>query len=166
MAVPLIALARAASAARGIIGKVAASEAFDEGPAISLEVTKVVVKDFTKTFLKNFDKSIDDMVEELAFLIQADVKDILNLRTSPPPSEGGHPPHKDSGLLGQSINVELYRNPSGARIGPGGRAGVYGEYLEFGTSKMEKRPYLRPVYDRHEKEVVGLTMKAFEETRV
>ena len=55
-------------------------------------------------------------------------------------SAPGEPPHSQTGALRNSMTFEL----DGARslIGP---SVEYGKWLEFGTSKMAARPFVRPV---------------------
>ena len=54
-------------------------------------------------------------------------------------SKPGDPPAPDTGTLKRSAFVE--RVASGARVGV---AMLYGRYLEFGTSRMQPRPFMRP----------------------
>jgi hypothetical protein len=68
------------------------------------------------------------------------------------PSAAGEPPAAVSGALGGSISTEA--GPSG-----GVRVGTnlaYGRALEFGTSRMVARPWLRPAVEGVRAEVAGL----------
>ena len=58
------------------------------------------------------------------------------------PSKAGERPHRQLGNLKKSI--DYIETPLSVRIGTGL---VYGLYLEVGTKKMDKRPFLRPFID-------------------
>jgi HK97 gp10 family phage protein len=72
------------------------------------------------------------------------------------PSAPGQPPNNDTGTLAGNIEtnqvaplvVEVSSNAS------------YAAALEFGTSKMEARPYMGPARDAKRKEVTALVRKA------
>ena len=76
----------------------------------------------------------------------------------PPASEPGQPPHKRSGRLYDSIRWETAASPqptlwvgtSAYRWERGGtpQTGGYPRFLEWGTSLMEKHPFMQPVVDR------------------
>ena len=55
-------------------------------------------------------------------------------------SEPGNPPHKDYGKLRASISYEVDKAKLVVRVGTPLQ---YGKFLELGTEKMWKRPYLR-----------------------
>ena len=72
------------------------------------------------------------------------------------PSLPGEPPNADTRLLDQSIETDI--------VGPG-RVEVssnapYAAHLEFGTSKMHERPYMRPAVQRKKKRASALIAKA------
>jgi HK97 gp10 family phage protein len=78
-------------------------------------------------------------------------------------SAPGQPPAIDTGNLINSIRVEDV-TPTEATLGVGAE---YGEYLEFGTSRMAARPFLRPAMDENENEIVAAvrdTVAAFVES--
>lgn len=78
-------------------------------------------------------------------------------------SAPGQPPAIDTGTLINSIEVGEV-TPMQAILGVGAE---YGEYLEFGTSRMEARPFLRPAMDENEGEIlqaVEATVAAFVES--
>ncbi len=78
-------------------------------------------------------------------------------------SAPGEPPAKDIGNLRNSVQVDEV-TPTQAILGVHAE---YGEHLEFGTSRMEARPFLRPALDEHEGEIVQAvrdTVAAFVES--
>lgn len=61
-------------------------------------------------------------------------------------SKPSEPPHVDTGTLRRSITHEVeQRNIATGRVGTNV---VYAKWLEFGTSKMAARPFLRPALFR------------------
>ena len=72
------------------------------------------------------------------------------------PSKPGEPPNQDTGRLGDNIEtvqkmqllVEVSSNAP------------YSADLEFGTSKMAARPFMRPARDKKRAEVVALVERA------
>ncbi len=56
----------------------------------------------------------------------------------------------DTGFLRNSITVDEV-TPMEAIIAP---HTDYAEHVEFGTSRMEAQPYMRPALDEHENEIV------------
>ena len=69
----------------------------------------------------------------------------------------------DTGFLHSSIQVDSV-TPMEAIIGP---HTDYAEHVEFGTSRMEAQPYMRPALDEHEGEIlaaVSATVAAFVES--
>lgn len=65
------------------------------------------------------------------------------------PSEPGEPPQNDSGVLANNIEV-TQPEPLVVQISSNA---PYSAALEFGTSKMEARKFMRPARDRNRKEV-------------
>lgn len=74
------------------------------------------------------------------------------------PSAPGQPPNADTRLLDTNINTVV--------VGPG-RVNVestapYSAFLEFGTSRMEARPFMRPAAEKKRPEAVDLIRRAVE----
>lgn len=59
-------------------------------------------------------------------------------------SAPGEPPAYDTGTLLRGMKVTARRDASGAVLTFASTAG-YGTYLEFGTSRMRPRPFMRPL---------------------
>ncbi len=64
------------------------------------------------------------------------------------PSSPGEPPHLQSGHLKQSVYQQV-KNDGKKVTGIVGNNAEYAAFLEFGTSKMQPRPYLRPVVEKN-----------------
>lgn len=63
-------------------------------------------------------------------------------------SAPGEAPAMDTGDLLRSMEVEGRREPRGASITIACTSG-YGSYLEYGTSKMRPRPFMRPLINEN-----------------
>lgn len=72
------------------------------------------------------------------------------------PSLPGEPPNADTHRL--SDNIETLQ-PEPLRVEVSSNA-PYAVALEFGTSKMAERPYMRPATEKKRKEVVQLVRRA------
>ena len=74
-----------------------------------------------------------------------------NKTTPHHPSLPGNPPAPDTGNLRNSIRYEIHaesRSPYGV-VGTTQNDPPYGQYLEYGTSKVAPRPWLRPVMEKN-----------------
>ena len=67
----------------------------------------------------------------------------------PPESLPGQPPHARTGTLLRSVRIERIE-PLSVTVAVGGEGtnAPYASWLEFGTSKMEPRPFIAPVVQR------------------
>lgn len=63
-------------------------------------------------------------------------------------SAPGDPPAVDEGILRASYGHNVQRTATGAEL-TFGTADEKAKFLEFGTSKMEPRPHLRPLINRN-----------------
>ena len=68
------------------------------------------------------------------------------------PSQPGEPPNRDTGVLQAHIRAALVA-PLEAQVTS---EAPYAAALEFGTSKMEARPYMRPARDKKAPEIQRL----------
>lgn len=68
------------------------------------------------------------------------------------PSQPGEPPNRDTGVLQAHLRAELVA-PLEAQVTS---EAPYAAALEFGTSRMEARPYLRPARDAKAPEIQRL----------
>lgn len=72
------------------------------------------------------------------------------------PSRPGEPPNADTHLLDRSIETALVE-PLKVHVTANA---PYAAALEFGTSKMAERPYMRPATEKNRGEVVDLVRDA------
>lgn len=68
------------------------------------------------------------------------------------PSQPGEPPNRDTGVLQAHLRAALVA-PLEAQVTS---EAPYAAALEFGTSKMEARPYMRPARDKKAPEIQRL----------
>lgn len=72
------------------------------------------------------------------------------------PSAAGDPPNQDTGTLGNNIETRQI-NPLLVEVSSNA---PYSAALEFGTSKMSARPFMRPARDKTRREAEQLVKKA------
>jgi len=77
------------------------------------------------------------------------------------PSRPGQPPNADTRLLDQSIETEIpaNRGPYDGRVDVTSNA-PYAAFLEFGTSKMDARPYMKPATRKKRRVVKDMVQAA------
>lgn len=68
-------------------------------------------------------------------------------------SAAGETPAVHIGTLVNSIKSELVSSSDTDAWANVGTGVEYAEYLEFGTSRMEARPYMRPAYDENVEQI-------------
>lgn len=71
------------------------------------------------------------------------------------PSKPGEPPNQDTGVLSSNIEAARFGRLK-AKITS---SAPYAAALEFGTSKMAARPYMRPARDKKKAEVRNIVAK-------
>ena len=72
------------------------------------------------------------------------------------PSKPGEPPNQDTGALANNIETNLVA-PLHVQVSSNA---PYAAHLEFGTSKMAERPYMRPATAKKRKGVTALVRAA------
>ena len=87
--------------------------------------------------------------------VKSDVQKSLNVNF-PPVSEPGTPPHKRTGHLYQSVYNKINKLSSMVIQGVVGDNAEYAPMLEYGTSKMSPRPYIRPAVENNKNLFVNL----------
>jgi HK97 gp10 family phage protein len=94
-----------------------------------------------KAFLAKLDADVERKLDKAAEMLRAQVvRNISESAFAEGPSEPGNPPRARTGKLRQSIlqrSVGRFERIVGTTL-------KYGNYLEFGTSRMAARPFLRP----------------------
>jgi len=109
------------------------------------DITVTIDKKKLDSLIRKAPKETALAIKAMAFDGERDVKQSFG--TSP--SAAGSPPGVDTGALRASIRTEKLSTYSYQIV-----VGVdYGAYLEFGTSKMEARPYMSPMAIRLQKAV-------------
>ena len=113
--------------------------------------------------MKNF-SPLEKVVGQACGIVQKDIME--SMRDTPTQSIGYHtynkkvlhypslpnnPPAVDTGTLRRSITFDVGTDESKVtgRVGSTILDPPYGAYLEFGTSKMIQRPWLRPALERN-----------------
>lgn len=74
------------------------------------------------------------------------------------PSAPGEPPNNDTGVLANNIEVTRDANDR-TKVLVSSNA-PYASYLEFGTSRMAERPYMRPATEKIRPKAVELVARA------
>lgn len=134
----------------------------------------VDAKDFLRKLerMKNF-SPLEKVVGQACGIVQKDIME--SMRDTPTQSIGYHtynkkiphypslpnnPPAVDTGTLRRSItfDVETDESKVTGRVGSTILDPPYGAYLEFGTSRMIQRPWLRPALERN-REVIKENIK-------
>jgi HK97 gp10 family phage protein len=122
--------------------------------------------------MKNF-TPLEKVVAQACGIVQKDIQE--SMRDTPTQSVGYHtynkkvlhypslpnnPPAVDTGTLRRSITFDVGTDESKVtgRVGSTILDPPYGAYLEFGTSRMIQRPWLRPALERN-REVIKENIK-------
>lgn len=78
------------------------------------------------------------------------------------PSKPGEPPNADTRLLDTSIETSIAaQNPPTVHVTS---HAPYSTFLEWGTSRMAPRPYMRPALAKHKTDSVSATVNAVKNT--
>lgn len=96
-------------------------------------------------------KAVKNMTNACLF-VEADIKKSL---TGKSPSAPGDPPGKRTGTLGRSITHEVEKKPDRV-VGRVGTNIIYAIPLEFGTSTMLARPFMRPGLEKNKTKIAKI----------
>ncbi len=101
-----------------------------------------------KKSLQKLTAKIQKACQQSAGELEKWTKDQITASQSP--SAAGQPPHSESGTLRNSIrcNVTNENGRSNISVSVGTE---YARFLEFGTSKMTARPFMRPSQEQAKK---------------
>ncbi len=102
---------------------------------IKLQITTAGLDDLEK----NFPGRADAVDEKVAGDIVAYIHDHFST-TSPQPSAAGEPPAVQTGTLKKSVTFERTKKRYYRVL----VTAPYAKYLEYGTRKMQARPFMRP----------------------
>lgn len=109
---------------------------------------------------EGINRNLRNVIQEGAFLIERDAKASMRGTGTPHvPSMPGQPPTVDTGKLRASITTDVkdIRGRIEAKIGVEGGSEPdsknYGLFLEFGTSRIDKRPFLFPAFTKNFKAI-------------
>lgn len=107
-------------------------------------MSKVTVIDRTNALVNAARRALPGAVRAGALVIETEAKRLTPART---------------GTLRRSIGTEVRESPdrASARIGPDASV-EYARFVEFGTSRMSARPFMRPAYESRRAEA-GQTIK-------
>jgi len=101
-------------------------------------------------FVGKLEQRVVRNLKNVAKKVEGDLKAVVGQAHSPPPSKPGEPPHMDSEWLRDSIEVKADKN--GLHI----QFAEHGLHLEYGTSQMAPRPWLRPTLASHAEKVLKI----------
>ena len=79
------------------------------------------------------------------------------------PSVAGNPPAVDTGTLRRSITYNVNEKEMYGEVGNTLADSPYGAYLEFGTSRMKPRPWLKPATEKNKTRILQFMSQAVEE---
>lgn len=96
-------------------------------------------------------KGLKNMTSACLFL----EKEIKGSLGGSSPSAPGEPPGIRTGTLRRSITHEVEKTSTGI-VGRVGTNVKYAPHLEFGTSKMAARPFIRPKFAENEKRIAKI----------
>lgn len=100
-------------------------------------------RDHSDEYRQLLEQRVYRAVEYCAASVMKYAKQITGRAISPPPSKWYHPPHMVTRQLNRDIRYEMDRQGDEI-IGRIGTNVKHGRWLELGTSRMKKRPFLRP----------------------
>jgi HK97 gp10 family phage protein len=118
------------------------------------------IKKLEKRMVVNPEKKLKNLVQRSTMLVESTAKESIlkggtgityqkyNPRRQHTASAAGEPPASDTGFLVGSISSNV-RKQGTSVIGQIIASAPYAAHLEFGTSNIEKRPYMQPALERN-----------------
>jgi hypothetical protein len=118
----------------------------------------VTIKWYGPSVDRKLRKGMADNTESAAKYFRDEIRILLSVQ-GPPRSKAWQPPHREFGDLVRSYKWEIDRRNLHARVGSGllknnaGTEVARARYLEFGTSRMDPRPHIRPTLYNKSREI-------------
>ena len=129
------------------------------------------VRDHSKEYLVFARTAVERAIAASAVEVQNEAKDLVGRNPGPTKtnpgaaaSKPGEPPHLRTGTLRRSIDQETFRRGRDF-VGRVGTNLKYGAFLEYGTRRMQPRPYLRPSLDAQRGRIASRLAAAFKRGR-
>lgn len=122
------------------------------------ELNRAILKLADGDMVRNVGKALFHGAERIKVAAQLSITRGAVSGKNHVPSAPGQPPNQDTGVLADNIEAVM-TGPLTAEVSS--NAG-YSRPLEYGTSKMAARPFMRPARDKEEKAVRALVAKAVE----
>jgi hypothetical protein len=125
------------------------------------------VKDESQSFLRSAENEIERAIELGTIKVFKEAGRLIRQHSSLKTgrrSVKGQPPFKEWGVLAQKLDSETFEHRRGKSREFLGRVGYVNYkvafWLELGTSRMGKRPFLRPALDSQRRAILAEIKKA------
>lgn len=128
------------------------------------------LKDFELKLVKNPNKNAMKVMESATRLVMNEAKESVSKKgkgriykrggITHQASAPNDPPATDTGELKNNITMNVLKRGNGQIVGQIISGAPYSEHLEFGTTKMEKRPFLGPALKNNRKRITAKFKKA------
>ena len=113
--------------------------------------------------MSKYEKEVKEIIERGANLVRnTAVKSIQehgssgNTYGNHTASASGKPPNSDTGYLASHIFIDMDNDRNGASVES---QADYSQALEFGTSKMDARPFMQPALEENRKRIIRMYAK-------
>lgn len=115
-------------------------------------------------FLRDLEEGIQDGLEVVGITMQNELEDVVSRKASNKsnggqPSQPGEPPARDTGVLARSMTYNVGKGFVNFGVSRNSPANQYALPLEFGTTRMEARPFLRPTLQRMRNRINDLFLR-------
>jgi len=114
----------------------------------------------SRSVLAKYGKQAKDIIAASGQLVMNEAKQSIQQHSSSGRTYGNHtassagnPPNSDTGYLANNIYLVIESDGFSADVES--RAN-YSEHLEFGTSKMQARPFMQPALEANRKKIVSM----------
>ena len=117
------------------------------------EVMETLAERAPEKIQRHIGRGLLELAARFTETVQASISE-----SSPPPSEPGEPPHLRTGALRRSVQI-VKAEPDEVTVEV---SAPYGAHLEFGTSRMEPRPFVSPALNAAALEAAEIVKDAIE----